>query len=444
MMTDSPYRTAVEPEDLSSMRSIEPIRGAKLLARIMMGSLVAFFIALLTVPWVQTSAGNGAVIAYAPLERRQNIEAPIEGRLIAWYVQEGAHVTEGQKIAELSDNDPEILARLRTERDAAARRIEAAQSRIESLQSRITSLEALKNSSQKVAEARIRMADNRAVAAEKSVTAAQALNKATRLQWDRQKELQSMGISSTRTLEVAEMENARSEMDVLRAQASLDQARNDAQAMRSELLRILDERDTAIEDAKASKASAESELASASASLQQVEVRLARQQNMVITAPRDGTILRLMVNQGTEMVRTGESIASFVPDTAQQAVEIFVDGNDIPLVTQGRKARIQFEGWPAVQFSGWPSVAVGTFAGTVALVDATDNGKGKFRVVIVPDGSEKWPENRYLRQGVRAFAWIQLNQVTAGYELWRQFNGFPPAIPEEPSKNEGGVKLRSK
>jgi hypothetical protein len=34
---------------------------------------------------------------------------------------------------------------------------------------------------------------------------------------------------------------------------------------------------------------------------------------------------------------------------------------------------------------------------------------------------------------VRAHGWILLNRVSLAYELWRQFNGFPPAIPEEPA-----------
>jgi adhesin transport system membrane fusion protein len=29
---------------------------------------------------------------------------------------------------------------------------------------------------------------------------------------------------------------------------------------------------------------------------------------------------------------------------------------------------------------------------------------------------------------VRAQAWFQLGQVRLGYELWRQFNGFPPML----------------
>ena len=102
---------------------------------------------------------------------------------------------------------------------------------------------------------------------------------------------------------------------------------------------------------------------------------------------------------------------------------------------QGKeKVRLQFEGWPAVQFVGWPSVAVGTFGGTVAFVDQTDNGKGKFRIVVVPDeDDDPWPEHRYLRQGVRANGWVLLNEVSLGFELWRQFNGFPPVVPVDES-----------
>ena len=74
-----------------------------------------------------------------------------------------------------------------------------------------------------------------------------------------------------------------------------------------------------------------------------------------------------------------------VPDTDVKAVELWVSGVDAVLITPGRHARLQFEGWPAMQFEGWSELAVGTFGGTVAFVDATDDGKAKFRVLIVPD-----------------------------------------------------------
>ena len=197
---------------------------------------------------------------------------------------------------------------------------------------------------------------------------------------------------------------------------SADRTRTDADTR----AKIEDGR-SAVQKAKADKAKAEGELA-------KIDVRLARQQTMRVVAPRPGTVFRLVAKQGGEMAKQGDQLAVLVPDTDARAVELWVDGNDAPLITEGRHVRLQFEGWPAVQFVGWPSVAVGTFGGTVAFVDATDNGSGQFRVVVVPDGTEDWPEARYLRQGVRANGWVLLNQVSIGYELWRQFNGFPPAL----------------
>ena len=59
-------------------------------------------------------------------------------------------------------------------------------------------------------------------------------------------------------------------------------------------------------------------------------------------------------------------------------------------------------------------------------MDAADNGKGKFRILVRPDPEEPWPDEKLLRQGGRANGWILLNQVSLGYEIWRQLNGFPP------------------
>jgi hypothetical protein len=116
-----------------------------------------------------------------------------------------------------------------------------------------------------------------------------------------------------------------------------------------------------------------------------------------------------------------------------------VDGNDMPLLSEGREVRLQFEGWPAVQFTGWPSVAVGTFGGQVALIDATDDGRGRFRILVRPDQPADWPSGLYLRQGVRVNGWVLLNQVRLGYELWRRFNGFPPTVALREPKADGAA-----
>jgi hypothetical protein len=134
---------------------------------------------------------------------------------------------------------------------------------------------------------------------------------------------------------------------------------------------------------------------------------------------------------------------------------------DMPLITQrhenpdgtttpGSPVRLQFEGWPAIQFVGWPSVAVGTFGGEVVFIDPTDDGYGRFRIVVsarpdvtTRDGKthiEDWPGNRFLRQGVRSKGWVLLQQVPLWLEIWRQLNGFPPVVANaEPGKDKGAT-----
>lgn len=203
---------------------------------------------------------------------------------------------------------------------------------------------------------------------------------------------------------------------------------------------------TKFEKAKITYKKLLSEEAEAAASLANAEVKFSRQQTQLITAPRDGTILRVLHGSGNVVVNEGDLLAKFVPNEFAQAAEIYINGNDLPLVFPGRKVRLQFEGWPAIQFSGWPSVAVGTFGGEVVIVDPSASKNGKFRVIIKPDKNEEWPDYTYLRQGTRAHGWILLNEVKLGYELWRQFNGFPPSMenPEEDIEDEAKPKKKKK
>ena len=122
------------------------------------------------------------------------------------------------------------------------------------------------------------------------------------------------------------------------------------------------------------------------------------------------------------------------PEGGEQAIELMVADHDAPLIAIGRHARIQFSGWPAIQMAGWPSAALGTFAGRVAAVDASNDGFGFFRLMISPDaelvksGKEvAWPPSSALRAGTQASAWILLDRVPLWFELWRRLNGFPPS-----------------
>jgi len=167
--------------------------------------------------------------------------------------------------------------------------------------------------------------------------------------------------------------------------------------------------------------------AEAASSLAKSEITYSRQQRQLVIAPANGYIQQLLSGNSSSNIKKGAKLAIFVPETTTPAVEIFVSGNDIPLIHEGRSARIEFEGFPAFQFSGWPDIGFGTFAGKVVSVDSVASKGGKFRVLISPKDEKAWPSDKILRRGAKVLGWVQMNKVTVGYELWRQFNGFPAA-----------------
>ncbi len=400
---------------------------------------LASCVALGFAPWQQSIPGTGRIVALAPMERQQRIDAPVEGRIVRWFVVEGSRVRKGDPVAEMADLDPTLPVRLQMERTAVMDRIRAVTERERHLEERIEELDQSLKNELSAADFRIQQARDRVRAAEESLDAAKAKAKAADLNLTRHRALFPKGLVSQRQLEVAEADHNTASAELRRAEAQLNEARNFLRTTEVERARAANTGTAAVRDARASREAARSEVASARQSLQPVEVRLNRQSTQTVVASVDGTIFRLTAQPGTTVVKNGQEIASIVPDVSSAAVEIWIDGNDMPLVTPGRKARLQFEGWPAVQFVGWPSVAVGTFGGVVRLVDSTDDGRGSFRLLVEPDPDDQpWPDARYLRQGVRAKAWVLLNTVRLGFEGWRQFNGFPPSIEQEPHKGEMG------
>jgi hypothetical protein len=84
-----------------------------------------------------------------------------------------------------------------------------------------------------------------------------------------------------------------------------------------------------------------------------------------------------------------------------------------------------------IQVSGWPSVAVGTFSGRVISIDPSAQASGRFRVLVeeTREDGVPWPDRRFVRFGSKARAWVLLETVPVGYEIWRQLNNFPPNFP---------------
>ena len=178
--------------------------------------------------------------------------------------------------------------------------------------------------------------------------------------------------------------------------------------------------------------------ASTAAEVSEIRVNLARQSIQTKLVPQDGTILRLSSAGSATYVKPGDVLAWFIPDGVERSVTLKVSGLDAPLVKPGRKVRLRFEGWPVLQFSGWPEVAIGTFGGIVQFVEPVADDNGRFTVWVKPDENEHpWPSENFARLGSRVQGWVLLEEVKLGYEMWRQFNNFPP---EQSPGNENAIK----
>jgi multidrug efflux pump subunit AcrA (membrane-fusion protein) len=384
---------------------------------------------LIFAPWVQNVTGAGRVVAMNPTERSQTIDAPVDGRVRRWHVVEGTRVKAGGLVAELMDNDPMVLYRRQEEKLAVSQRLEQGRLRVSNLELSLQQLDATRRNELAANSSRIDMAKAAVSGAEQQIKAGEADLLAARQNLDRRKRSVDLGLSSVRDLEVAEQALRTSQANLDRFQANLRGARTDVLAREADQNRIETSYQRQLQDARAAMASAQGDVSNIMAELQRQEVNVARQATQNVVAPRDGVIFRLLAQPGSELVKAGEPVAVMVPDSTALVVELLVDGNDVPLIHTGDLVRLQFEGWPAIQFSGWPSVAVGSFGGRVFLIDQTDDGKGKFRILVEPDPKDQpWPSKRYLRQGVRANGWVLLKQVPLGFELWRQLNGFPPSV----------------
>jgi multidrug resistance efflux pump len=430
-----PSRTGVTT--LPAMELVETRRSAVTLAWLLGLLIVSTASALIFTPWQQSVSGAGKLSALTPLERQQTIAAPVEGRVERWHVTEGSRVKAGDRIVDLTDNDPKILERIREEQRLLAERRMNAENRVEAHDDRLVRLQEAQMNAVSAARSRVQVAVDRIRQAEQSIIAAKEREKFARFTMELRTGLLAKGLTAQREVEAARQELNTAQAMVAQAEAALSGAKNERLAADDDLRRIEADTSAAIEAERAVLNMARAEVANVKGEMQRTDVRMARQATQSITAPRDGTILRLLAQPGSELVKSGEPVALFVPDAYSPTVELWLNGVDMPLVKPGDPVRLQFNGWPAIQFVGWPSVAVGTFGGRVQLVDAAESNGGKFRILVVPDpNDDPWPSAQYLRQGVQAKGWVLLNQVKLGWELWRRFNGFPPII----SEDEPGVK----
>ena len=409
--------------------------------------LVAIIFLMAFAPWQQTITGAGYVIAYAPRERQQVLEATTEGRIFRWNEElfENARVSKGDFIAEIRDIDDSYTFRLQGQMENTIAILDASQKMVSASEGQLAAYKRVATEIEAAQNAYVQSATEKVTAAEQKLAIAEAAIFQLQAAYNRAKELQAAGNIALEKLQEIERKLQESQAKVKEETANASAARAELKGKQSDRKAKILKAEADVQYYAGSLDKAKAEVSKAEKDTLEMRSKVSRLSTQEIIAPFDGYLVHLSANVGSQMVKQGDPICTIVPETKDRAVQIWLDGNDAPLVAAGRHVRLQFEGWPAIQFAGWPSVAVGTFGGTVVSVDMVDNGKGKFRCQILPDQSEtnEWPQDRFLRQGVRANGWVLLEQVPLWFEVWRKLNGFPPTVDVESSPYSTEKKTES-
>lgn len=424
-----------DAEHLESAKLLVTPRSHRTFVRIVIATILAIVLAMF-LPWQQYVSGDGTVTAFSPSDRPQVVPTIIAGRIAEWYVQEGQAVRKGDPILRIEEVKSEYLdtntiVRKRESRDGKASAVESKEEKVRQLTAMIALLE--QNRVLSMDKARTKIAQYEA-----DLRAA-VIDSATYLaQYERQQQLLDQELTTQTALE-----NAR-----LRYQngiAKVQEKRQGLQASQIEYNSVQVDYGEKIAKARSDRAATEAEVGEGRSEVAKltndVDNLALRNQLYVIRAPQDGYVVRATQAGVGQQLKDGESVVTIMPGTPRKAVALMVKAMDVPLLSVGREVRLQFDGWPALQFIGWPSVAVGTFGGRVQVIDRVPNADGKFRVLVVEDTAHDDPWPQQLRLGSGVLGWALLDNVTVGFELWRQINGFPPSLRTPSDEGFGGEVL---
>ncbi len=409
---------------------------AKRLAKTLWWCMLLAVAALVWLPWQQTSRTSGRVVAFVPQQRQQTVTAQAEGVVgrIAPGLVEGSVVKAGDFIMAIEPLAAGLKQQLESQVQQLKNKLEFANKTTGAFEEQKRAYESARDFAVEAADQLVLAAQNKYAAKEQELAAYQAKERQTKLDFDRQSKLVEEGIRANRDFEKIRAEYETAVALRQSVEKDLEAAGNEVTAKQKEREQKRLEAQSKVDYAEATLQKAGGEAATVEKEMLDLQIKLSELDRMEVTAPQDGTIFRLPIFEQGQQIKKGDELFTIVPDTTDHAVELFMSGNDLPLVQIGAEVRLQFEGWPAVQFVGWPSVAIGSFGGVVSAIDATDDGQGQFRVLVRPTAEEPWPAGIYLRQGVRANGWVMLGQVPLWFELWRQLNGFPPTISENPKE----------
>jgi adhesin transport system membrane fusion protein len=445
-MDQNPYNNISKELKDSSLNTVKLINTPKKFKTIRNWLASIFFILFLCMflPWQQNINGKGKVTPFAPEDRPQNIPSIIAGRIEKWKVVEGQFVNRGDTLVIISEVkekffDPQLLIRTEGQISNKIDGLAAKNRKILALEKQIDALKSSVSIKLKMAKNKV-LQNEFAVKAEKGNYDAAIVNETlAKNQFERLNELYKKGLASLTEIQNRTSKKQEAKSKMIEAENKYNKAENELINARIDLNFIEAEYIDKISKAESILEETAGELFESQADLIKLKIEYSnlqlRRGFYAIKAPQDGYLVQVLKAGIGEVIKENENLATIVPANTKTAVEMTVRALDMPLIYKGCKVRVQFDGWPALVFSGWPSANVGTFGGLVQVIDKSADENGNFRILVTQDPNDNpWPE--LIRAGGGVYGWAMLNKVPVWYELWRQFNAFPPDFMEQAKLNK--------
>lgn len=410
--------------------------------------LLVFLAVILFLPWTQNIRGTGDVTSLYQEQRQQNLNSPIPGKIVKWWVKEGDLVKKGDTILQLSEIkedylDPNLVGRTQQQINAKKGTIEYYGSKAKTADVQISALEQgrklkidqLRNKKSQLEnklvgeKAELKGVENELINLQDRYKRNQQLYKEDLISLS---ELQSRNIAYQNA--VAKKQSIESKIAV-----TLQEISNNAIEQNSTEQEYAEKMSKTQGDKFQSLSQVTSGTADVAKLENQVTNYIIRNGMYILLAPQDGQIVQASKAGIGEILKDGEKIATVVPTKVNYAVEMYIKPVDLPLISEGQKVRFMFDGFPAIVFSGWPNSSYGTFGGIVQSFENTISANGKFRVIVKEDTTDKpWPPQLKLGTGAQGIA--LLKNVPIWYELWRNINGFPPDYYKQQKEATADVK----
>lgn len=449
MFREKPDASFLKSEERFTLMSIGSIYRHDYYERIkwILYSILIVALIILFAPWTQSVNVKGKVSAINPESKPQKITSRIAGRVERWYINDGDFVRKNDTIAFISEVkdeyvDPLLIDRSESQIKSKEISIESYEKKMNTIDNQIDALnkalrlktEQIKNKIQQ-GLAKLNSDSIEAVAAKNNLKVAED-------QLMRYEELYVKGVISKTDFENRKVKLQESIAKKISAENKVINAKNDLLNTELELNSVQQEYTEKLMKSESEKYSTMSLLYDAEGALTKMQGQLSnysmRKSFYYVLAPQDGYVNNIEIKGVGEIVKEGGVLCSIVPLQDQQAVELYIEPVDLPLIRKGQRVQLIFDGWPSFVFSGWPGVSTGAFDGKIIAYDKVISENGKFRV-LATNYDKRWPNAIQIGGGVQGFA--LLNDVPLVYELWRKINGFPPdfyndTLPNSKAKNE--------